>query len=288
MRSVDKKTALRAGLSAVVGVLIYVGLVLLVSNGIGDQVSATVLPVDYRVGFETGDFSELGPSPFTNSGDAEAVVVTDPTHTGEHALAMTVTDADSGTAVRTRIDNDVFQDRGYSGGHNLPDEAYFSVWFYVPEYVSLGGGDPWNIFQFKQTYPVTGSGYTRRMIDAIKLWDLGGDYGFTLKSNIDAEGNWDSGNFREWQSDEVRVSPGEWFQVKVLRTYGDSDAGHNTVWVNDVEIFDLDMATEMYGDAWDDYGPWRRQWTVNNYVTGDNHDPNTQTLFIDDLEIRTD
>lgn len=271
---------------AAVAVTVYVGLVLFAINGDRGEQSVANRSLEYAAGFETGDFTELGPTPFTNSGSGEAEIVRQPTHSGNHALAMTVTNADAGVAVRTRVDNEIFEDQGYSSGENLPDEAYFSAWFFIPEYVDLDGSDTWNIFQFKQTYPDS-SGYTRRMIDAIKLWDRGGDYGFTVKSNIDARGEWDSDNPREWQSDVVRVLPGEWFQIRVLRRFGGVGDGHYTVWVNDSEIFDLDIPTEMYGGSWDNWGQWRRQWTINNYVTGDNHQPNTHTLYIDDLAVQS-
>ncbi len=266
-------------------VMAYAGLVWLFYDGNSAQGVSGSHRLEFTVGFETGDFSELGSNPFTNSGNAEADVVTTPTHSGGYALAMQVFDADAGTAVRTRIDNDIFEEQGYVGGENLPDEATYSAWFFIPEYVDLNGGDPWNVFQFKQTWP-SGGGYTRRMIDAIKLWDRGGDYGFTVKSNIDDQGNWDSDNFREWQNEDLRVAPDQWFQIKVFRKYGGVGQGHLTVWVDDTQLFDLDIPTEMYGGPWDDWGPWRRQWTVNNYVTGA-HQPNTHTLYVDDLAVQT-
>lgn len=286
MRSVDKKTAIRAGLSAVVGVLIYVGLVLFYIPG-ANSIFSSQQPLDYFMGFETDDLNDLGSSPVGSSGDAGAEVVSNPTHSGDHALALHVNDAVPGAGVGARIDNEVFESQGYFGGENLPDAAYYSAWFYIPEFVSLDGGDDWNIFQFRQTYPVD-NGYTRHLIDAIKLWDLGGGYGFTLESQIDAQGNWDIDESRKWESDRVKVSPEEWFQVKVFRAFGDVADGHYTVWVNDVEIFDLELPTEMYGDPWDDFGLWRRRWSVNSYVTGNNHQPDSHTLVIDDLEIRTD
>jgi hypothetical protein len=270
---------------AVVAVIVYVGVVLFAINRNENQRPGATLELEFNAGFETGDFSELGPSPFTNSGSGAAEVVSEPTHSGRYALAMKVTDATPGVGVRTRVDGDIFEDQGYFGGENLPDEAYFSAWFYIPQYVDLDGGDPWNIFQFKQTYP-NGTGYTRRMIDSIKLWDRGSDYGFTVKSNVDAQGNWDNTDFREWQNDTVRVGPGEWFQLKVLRRFGGVGDGHYTVWVNDTEIFDLDIPTEMYGGPWDNWGQWRRQWTLNNYVTGE-HEPNSHSLYLDDLAVRS-
>lgn len=269
------------------GVIIYVGLVLFFIPG-ASSVFARQLPLAYLVGFETGDLDELGSSPVGVSGTAEAEIVDGPTHSGNGALALKVRNAVSGTGVGARIDDDVFESQGYFGGENLPDEAYYSAWFYIPEYVNLGGDSTWNIFQFRQTYPNDDGGYTRHLIDAIELWDVGAGYGFTLESHIDAEGKWGLTDSRTWQNDSVRVAPGEWFQVKVLRTFGGVDDGHYTVWVNDRQIFDLDIPTEMYGDSWDDFGTWRRRWAVNNYVTGDNHKPNTHVLYIDDLEIQTD
>lgn len=236
----------------------------------------------YSATFEVGNFSELGPNPFSISGNADGAISTDFVHDGTKSLALSVTNAVAGTGVRARIDNNIIP--GYSGGTNLPDEAIYGAWFYIPTHISMNNQDAWNIFQFKQTYD-TGTNYTRRALESIRPWERGGNrYGFVFKSRIDdADKTWDEAhNFHPFENEAVTVTAGEWFHLEYQKRWS-QDAGLHKVWINGQVIGEVTWPGQV--DAWDSWGNWRRQWAVNNYVNSNNHNPSTHTLYVDGLTI---
>lgn len=223
---------------------------------------------------ETGDLSQW--SAFTGNGDAE--LATDASYTGNYSLALSLKNSSAGDGIRARVDKNV---PGYSGAKNLPDDAYYSAWFFIPTHVSLSGDDSWNIYQWKQTRP-DGNGYRRNYLEAIRLVDLGDRYGFNMKSRTDTSGNWANSNRRMLaENTKVTVKAGQWFHLESRRVYDQGFNGRITTWVNGQMIWDVTGIKTEYD--WD-FPNWRRQWTVNNYNIGD-HSPNTHTLYIDDARV---
>lgn len=231
----------------------------------------------YTAGFETGDFSELGPTPFSTSGNASGSISSAHVHSGTKSLALSVVNATAGTGVRARVDNNIIP--GYAGGSNLPDHAVFGARFYIPEHVSMGNDDAWNIFQFKQTEMVNGSA-NRRNTFSVRPWERNGDrYGFVLKTRIDSNGNWANGNnIHLIENEQVTVTAGEWFQIQYEIDFVN---GYHKVAIDGTVIGEVNHPAQV--EAWE-WGNWRRQWALNNYVNG-NHTPDTHTLYVDDLTI---
>lgn len=213
-------------------------------------------------------------------------------HAGGHSMALTVEDAVMGTGIRAAVHgNDAIA--GYSGADNLPSDAYYSAWFYVPEHVDLEPAHAWNIFQWKQTCQRNGS-TTRCFLEGINLVDLGDRYGFRLRSRTDSAGRWDMDNYVILARNEnVNVSAGKWFHLECRRTYSTGFDGRVSCWANGELLWDVPgIRTEhegIHGDVtweWDvQVAGWRREWTVNNYNVGNQPTPSTHTVYIDDAAI---
>jgi hypothetical protein len=117
---------------------IATGLAALLSLGCSDRIPLGVEPAFWLADHETGDFSqwkEGGDGDTYTSSNANLFVVETPVHSGRYA-------------VRSSIENTSNQSlaRLFRQG-NLPKEAYYSIWLYLPKL--YGVGQYWNVFEFK-------------------------------------------------------------------------------------------------------------------------------------------
>lgn len=240
----------------------------------------------WSAGMESGDLSEwAGVSASSPGGSStEYGVASSVAHSGQRSMYMRLVDSVAGTGIRARVDNNI---PGYSGGENLPDDAYYSAWYYIPTHVDVSPNHSWNIFQWKQTCTVNGNP-TRCHLEHMKLVDLdNGRYGFWLNSWTDSDtGDWGNGI---WiilaKNEQITVGVGEWFHIESRRVYDQGTNGRITTWVNGQQIWDVTgIKTEHNWDY--SFQGWRRQWTVNSYNTASNgHTPSTHTLYVDDATV---
>lgn len=245
--------------------------------------------VVWRADMESGNLNEWDGFDISRNGDAYAS--TRYAKSGRYSMAMEVTNASSGTAVRAKA-HDV---DGYSGATNLPNDAYYSAWFYIPSYVHVGDGngngssDGWNIFQWKQAGYRNGNTHLK-LLEAIKLVDWGNGYGLRLQTRTSSSGQWIHPEVRTIaDSKGPLVGVGQWFHIEARRVWHETN-GRITVWVNGKQLWDLTGIKTLY-DVND--SDWRYNWTsgnrsrfylVNNYVT-DDHRPNSHILYVDDARI---
>lgn len=173
--------------------------------------------------------------------------------------------ATSKTAVRlvrqTEIDNN--------------QELYFSVWYYIPQLVTPGGG--WNLQQIKSTP-------TAPPAPSDPIWVLGvinrpatGAMCFRLSYHGSYIGETDV-----LYEQAIRDIPvGQWFHVEWhhVAATGTNKDGRVQIWQDGVELFDKQNVYTRYPNGALNW----HYWSVNNYATVAPLSPFVATLYIDDV-----
>ncbi len=231
----------------------------------------------WRAGLEGGDVSEW--SFVAISGDASAQVSSQQAHTGSKSLELQIRNADgSGVSPGVRMEkhNGI---PGYGGATNLPDEAYYSVYYYFPETVSQSGWF-WNVFQWKKAY-ITDSGQQSRY----PVWvvnvdgDRSGHMRFLLSKAVDDNNHYDPEGVEVRQS-AIDVPAGRWVHLECFYRWSLEPKGRITCWQDGVKIWDvIGVRTDMSYD----YEQDPRQWSVDNYAADLN--PSTVSIWVDDAAI---
>jgi hypothetical protein len=225
--------------------------------------------------YETGDDSQW--DGVWISGDADSQIVSSPVHSGAYANALTIHNADgNGSSPGVRM---TYQGRGLADKTdptNLPDEAYYSAWYFIPEFVSV---DWWNIFQWKAGYD-DGSGRTARALYWHDLDEYGDELFLELQTRVTPEGDWVKG----W-ADTLAVSPvpiplGRWFHLESYYRWDASGNGQITTWLDGTRIWDVAGLTTEFD--WD-FDVYRREWTVNSYANRTT--PSNHTIYVDDAAV---
>jgi hypothetical protein len=247
----------------------------------------------HTLDFETGNLSQI--AGVTASGGMEWGVQQTRVHRGNYAAYLRLINSSSGDAIRFRVDNNLAgaQSDLFGGyGWNLPRDAYYSMWYYIPQYIDMGGDDPWNIMQFKQNIDYSGAN-GMKLLENICFRDrgAGNPYGMTVKRIIHDDGHWSHTNKPTTIYNLPLFSVGQWHHIEWRRLWSTNpNIGKSQIWVDEQLIHDwtgytyLDSSVDQTWD-WDDFNPARHfQCTFNSYHTGGtgvNHDPNTHTLYID-------
>lgn len=187
-------------------------------------------------GFERGDFADWATpadagGAYTMTSDAEATeagiqITSEEAHSGRFSakLSSYANLADPGPV---QGGAGVFRQEAY------PEEAYYSVWYYLPQaYVTT---TPWIILKFKGVVGLDAGntpGYAE-LLD-LSLESLPGG-GMTLGLS-DARHQYGSAPL----PDPVPIVPiGEWFQVESFYRNESDATGELTVWLNGTKIYDL-------------------------------------------------
>ncbi len=231
--------------------------------------------VVWSANYETGDTAQW--DGVWISGSAESQVTSAIAHTGQYANALTIYDAnDSGSSPGVRM---TYQGRGAADKTdpvNLPTSAYYSAWYFIPEYVSASW---WNIFQWKAGYD-DGSGRTTRPLYWFDLDDYGDELFLEVHTRVNSAGEWVQG----W-SDTIAVAPspvpiGQWFHLESYYLWDVAGNGRITTWLDGARIWDIGGITTEFNWSFDIY---KREWTINNYAN--NTTPSTHTIYVDDAAI---
>lgn len=171
----------------------------------------------------------------------------------------------------------------------LPDEAYYSAWYYLPTDVETDVW--WNIFQFKSWGEVPcPDRLPEEQSLAMLSFDVAaqaGDRYMTVYHKKPCEQY--CADSCDWEfygpTAESQIPIDEWFHVEVYlaqSTWNDvvNPDGRITVWVNGIEVIDRNgiHTQSRPGD--------QVQWSVNNYT--DNITPADVDLYIDDAAISTE
>lgn len=189
-------------------------------------------------------------------------------HSGTYSMALTVHDApaDSSTGVRMKFEGAPLGSTA-DDPKNLPDEAYYSAWYYIPQRI-IGVN---NIFQYKQKHDSTS---IRCM--SFSLFDM------TPRVHIWTGTGLHPGSTEEVGRSPVEVPVGEWFHFEVWRRWSTSSDGGYICWLNGEEIMRREGIITQYSNI---SGDWLRKWLVNNYAIKGGQDPATHTIYIDDSKL---
>jgi len=245
---------------------------------------------DAVVGYDTGSERYYGDAVFnsrTAPGNCVTTVTDEIARSGDFSMKHSLTGASNASqgcrTFRTYL--------GIDGADAiaLPDEAYYSAWYYLPTAVETDVW--WNIFQFKSRSDEL---CPDRLPEAESLAMLsfdviaeGGDrYMHVYHKKPCEQFCADSCQWESYgQTAESPIPVGEWFHVEAFlsqSTWGDdvNQDGRVTLWINGVEVIDRDgiQTQSRPGDI--------VQWSVNNYT--DNIFPADVDLYIDDAAISTE
>jgi hypothetical protein len=212
--------------------------------------------------FEGGTFDEWtgalgrGVQAFPSDPNNKVEITTEHAHTGTSAVRLTIDASKVGvqeSALLSRADD-------------LPIEAYYSAWYYLPTSVSVG--TYWVIFKFRQR-AVASDGSTESELFDLDLTRQGnGDMSMVLFDHRAQR------NLPLDVTDAV-VPINRWFQVEAFyRNTADSTA-RLTYWLNGRQIKDLSGQT-LAPSSWIEWDPCS---------VGETLDPSPAVLFIDDCAI---
>jgi hypothetical protein len=190
------------------------------SAGCRDQALLGTEPPDWLADHETGDFSQWstgGNGGTFVSNDGALNIVETPAHGGRYAAKSSINA--TGRLAYARV----FRQE------NLPEQAYFGAWFYLPQSYTVTG-QYWNLFEFSGRDDPTNTNTT------IPLWSL------NLRQSSDSKLIW-----YVWdglRSQEVKpadpVSPpiGRWFRVLAFVHQATDQTGRAAFWIDDAPFID--------------------------------------------------
>ena len=178
-------------------------------------------------------------------------VVRSPVHSGQYAAEITVTtgieEQPQGRCVRQGI---------------LPTEAYYGVWFYIPETATNAG--LWNLLHFQ--------GGTADKASLHGLWDVSLANGPTGALNL---------VLFSFQNGTIGNSPpipiGRWFHVVLYLKRAKDRSGAVALYLNEERVVE---ATNLVTDD-SDWG----QWYVGNLAS--DLQPPKSIVYLDDITIRS-
>lgn len=211
--------------------------------------------VPWSTSFETGfcDYARAGGFCYSDA-DAEYSIVTSPVRTGKYAAAFRVRgDADSQGRQARCVRQGVF-----------PKEAYYSAWYFIPEFAVTRG--LWNLFHFQ-------GGEGPGPLDLPGLWDV------SVESSPNRELRLYFFDFLPTPEPSLEDFPpipiGEWFQIEVYFRRASDATGELAVFQNKQPVY---RVTDLVTDD----TPWG-QWYVGNLAEGIM--PPDSTVYVDDVMI---
>jgi hypothetical protein len=232
--------------------------VALLAPDAADVPDATPAPPYWFADHETGDLSQWfqgGPSAGDQilSTDAQLTVVTSPTHSGRFAVRSAIFAANKTSYARL-----------YRWG-NLPNDAYFRVWMWIPQRYTIGLY--WNVFEFQgRTVPTDPS--------TLKyLWSL------DLEQASNGEMSWylfDDVRQHKYLPQVTTVAPtGHWFLVEAFMHQAMDNTGRVTFWIDGNLLVDVSGVSTV-PSSW-------LSWNVGGSASNITQQP--AELFLDDAAI---
>ena len=198
---------------------------------------------------------------------AEAVATTDVAHSGRYSAKMTIRGAvRKKLAVRLMRWGNKAWDKGDS--EDLPDEGYYSAWFYFPRH-----NEPkvwWNIFQFKSTR----DGETGNQSQPMWTLNVDSDEG-QMWLYLYTKFNSPRQHSRQIPSERVDLPIGRWVHIEALYKHSTTNDGRISIWQDGVLLYDVKAVRTAIGK--------RVTWGIGNYT--DDIDPSTATIYADDAVI---
>ena len=198
-------------------------------------------------------------------------ITTERAHTGSRSLALTCKKVPQNKSVGQRIKYEGQEWAGPSEPKNLPDEAYYSAWYFIPQKISGRN----NIFQWKGKVIEKGRQTARPLATVTlenmepNLWSKSGTGRYGSAVRMDRAG--------------VNVPIAEWFQLACYYRFSKQKDGQIVCWLDGEVILRADNHITEFSEDWERFP---RQWTVNNYALKGGQSPSTHTIFIDDAEVK--
>ncbi len=242
--------------------------------------SISISPVDlsaevlWQAGHETGDISEWDESAPWSSGPGSRGwrVTSVRSHTGLYSLESTI-DTTAGTAGLRWA-------RRYMPDGNpwLPDVAYYSVWFYLPDSMTSTW---WNFMQWKRAF-VSDTSSGSDPVASVNLEEHSADGAlfFSLNYKVGDDGGYKTPGWGNIAASPIDIPLRTWVHLECKYRWSIVAEGEITCWQDGQLMWSLvGLKTEF------DYtgAMWPRQWAVNAY--GSNVSPSPYTLYFDDAAI---
>jgi hypothetical protein len=231
------------------------GLATLFSLGCSAEIPLGAEPSLWMADHETGDLSqwkEGGTGDTFVSSDGSLSIVESPVHGGRYAVKSSISSTKSPSLAR------LFRQS------NLPAEAYYSVWFYIPQLYAVGQW--WNVFEFSGRWEQNNSN------TGVALWSL------DLRQESNDRLVWyvyDKLGERELTAELATVaSLGRWVQVTAFVRQATDKTGQVTFWIDDQLLIDERGLATLPSD-------WM-SWAVGNVAEGM---PQAADLYLDDAMI---
>jgi len=235
------------------------------------------MSVLFATGFETGDFSAF--DLVSPSGLYQYRVQSHTVHSGRYAAQLDIRQTwwsrllglpDSG--VRLAWHNRSQAEAGQRD--NLPDEAMYSAWYYLPVLPKV----TWlNLMQWKQTRLLGSDDATRDPVISLSACTVNDRLWLQLKS-FAQEGVYAPGS-TTLAVGQTPLPIGRWFQLRVFYCWSMTPQGRVAAWLDDEPLWDArDICSELITP----YIVAPRQFTVNNYGDAAN-----LTLYLDDVLVET-
>ena len=210
--------------------------------------------------FETADFSEWTSVP---GGQAEAfpmppnmiAVADDQAHTGRFAAALTITAGPDGVQESSTLVR----------AGDLPAEAYYSAWYYLPRSVSVGTF--WVLFKFRERTNADDPTTAAELYDMDLATLPSGEMTLLLYDHTT------SANISLAVADPL-VPVEAWFQLEAFYRAANDATGRLTFWLNGQQVVDVTGPTSP--TSW-------VEWDACSI--GENLTPQTVTLYIDDCAV---
>jgi hypothetical protein len=210
--------------------------------------------------FETGNFHEWtdvgGLADAYPSPPNTIQVSTDYHHHGRHAAELTITAGPDGTQ----------ENAGLVRRTGLPQEAYYSAWYYLPRTITVGTF--WIIFKFRQRMAADDPMSDTELFD-LKLANA--DDGALVLALYDHRIDMDL----PLPGPAPVVPVSTWFQIEAFYRNTNDTTGRLTFWLNGKAFLDLD-GQPMAPNPW-------VEWDVVN--VGENLTPSTAIVAVDDCAV---
>lgn len=214
-----------------------------------------------------------------NTGEANeawAVVTDSPVHSGEYAVEAGIQGAYRGQNGNRAVRLMRWTDRAWDNdGDSFPQEAYYSVWFYLPYAYDPtkfapwdpGDGGWWNVFQFK-------SNDEEEVSQPVWVLNIANDNApyFYLYSNYNPPHSF-------VQQETIPIPVAEWIHIQAYYRQSSENSGTIRIWQNGQLIFDIDEVVTVLADS--------IIWGIGNYtdhITG-GPVPGEAIVYFDDAAI---
>ena len=223
---------------------------------------------------ETGDISQWDRRAPWRSGPGltDYRIASTQVHTGRYSLATSI-DTRIGTAgsrwARRYIDDDT---------PLLPDEAYYSVWFYLPGPFS---SQWWNFMQWKRSYVRPGSS-SSDPVASVNFEERSGSDAlyFSLNYKVGNDGGYKTPGWGNVAHSPIDIPLRKWVHLECKYRWSIVPNGEITCWQDGEQIWSLTGIKTEFDYIGDDFP---RQFSVNAYAN--EVAPSPYTLYLDDAAI---